>query len=187
MRVFVAIDLPDAIRTELERLQEHLPVGRAVPSDNLHLTLSFLGDQSEAACEDAHEALSDVHAKPFDVRLSGLGTFGKKAPQVIYADVERCEELIELERKITRKLRSAGVQFQKRRFRPHVTIARLSKMFSTDGLAQVQSFLATQAEFRGSQFQVREFHFYCSTLTPDQAHHEVLATYGLSKPEIDLF
>ncbi|AXI53875.1 hypothetical protein C1J05_04605 [Sulfitobacter sp. JL08] len=60
MRVFVAIDLPDEIRGELERLQEYLPVGRAVPSDNLHLTLSFLGDQSEVACEDAHGRVSGL-------------------------------------------------------------------------------------------------------------------------------
>ena len=187
MRVFVAIDLPDQICGELERLQEHLPVGRAVPSNNLHLTLSFLGDQPEATCEDAHEALADVHAQSFDLRLSGLGTFGKNTPQVIYADVERCEELIDLERKITRKLRSAGVQFQKRRFRPHVTIARLSTTLATYGLAQVHSFLASQADFQGSQFQVRVFHFYCSTLMPDHARHEILATYDLSDPEIGLF
>ena len=185
MRVFLAIDLPDAIRGELERLQEHLPVGRHVPSENLHLTLSFLGDQSDAACEDAHEALSEVHAKPFDLRLAGLGSFGKTSPQVIFADVEKCEELSELERKITRKLRNAGVQFQKRRFRPHVTIARLSKTLSAAGFADVQSFLASQGSFQGSRFQVREFHFFCSTLTPDQARHEILASYDLSSPEID--
>ncbi len=185
MRVFLAIDLPDAIRGELERLQEHLPVGRHVPSENLHLTLSFLGDQSDAACEDAHEALSEVHAKPLDLRLAGLGTFGKNTPQVIFAGVERCEELIELERKITRKLRGAGVQFQKRRFRPHVTIARLSKTLSNNTLSHIESFLADQGDFQGSRFQVREFHFYCSTLTPDQARHEILASYDLSIPEID--
>jgi 2'-5' RNA ligase len=179
MRVFLAIDLPEQIRGELERLQEHLPIGRLVPSDNLHLTLSFLGEQSEAVCEDTHEALSEVHAKPFDLRLAGLGTFGKTSPQVIFADVEKCEELIELERKITRRLRSAGVQFQKRRFRPHVTIARLPRILSTYGLARVQNFLASQASFQGSPFQVREFHFYCSTLMPEQARHEVLAIYDL--------
>jgi RNA 2',3'-cyclic 3'-phosphodiesterase len=186
MRVFLAIDLPKHIRGELERLQENLPVGRLVPSDNLHLTLSFLGEQSAAVCEDAHEALSDVHAKPFYLRLAGLGTFGKNTPQLIYADVERCQELIELERTITRKLRSAGVPFQKRRFRPHVTIARLSRTLSASGLAKVQNFIATHAHFQGSPFQVREFHFYCSILTPEQAHHEVLATYDLSNPEIDV-
>ena len=83
MRIFLAIDLPDAIRGELERLQEHLPVGRPVPSENLHLTLSFLGEQSEYVCEDVHEVLIDVHAEPFDLRLAGLGTFGKNTPQVI--------------------------------------------------------------------------------------------------------
>jgi 2'-5' RNA ligase len=45
MRVFVAIDLPDEVRRELETLQNALPVGRPVPAENLHLTLSFLGDQ----------------------------------------------------------------------------------------------------------------------------------------------
>ena len=160
MRVFLAIDLPDTIRSELKRLQENLTVGRLVPSENLHLTLCFLGDQSDAACEDAHEALSEVHAKPFDLRLAGLGTFGKNTPQVIFADVERCEELIELERKSTRKLRGAGVHFQNRRFRPHVTIARLSKTLSAAGFAQLQGFLTNQGSFQGSRFQVREFHFF---------------------------
>lgn len=179
MRIFVAIDLPDEICFELQRLQEHLRVGRVVPSDNLHLTLSFLGEQSEAVCEHVHEALSDVHAAPFDLRLSGLGSFGNKFPQVVYADVERCRELIELERNITRNLRSVGVQFQKRRFRPHVTIARLSKTLPASGIAQIQGFLASQASFRGSFFNVRQFHFYCSSLTPERAHHEILATYYL--------
>lgn len=187
MRVFVAIDLPDEIRDELEWLQEQLPVCRPVPTDNLHLTLSFLGEQSEAACEDAHEALSDVHARSFDLRLAGLGTFGKNSPQVIYADVERCEDLIALERKITRKLRTAGLQFQKRRFRPHVTIARFSRTISTSALAQVQGFLAAQAQFRGLSFEVKEFHFYRSSLTPERALHEVLATYDLSSPGIDMY
>lgn len=183
MRVFLAIDLPDHIRSELQRLQAQLPIGRPVPSDNLHLTLSFLGEQSEAACEDAHEVLSDIDSAPFVLRLAGLGSFGKSAPQVIYADVEACIELLELERKITRKLRSAGVQFQKRRFRPHVTIARLPRMLSSNGLAQVQDFIAHQGPFRGSDFQVTDFHFFRSLQTPDRVFHDVLASYHFPKVE----
>lgn len=179
MRVFIAIDLPDDIRGEIERLQAHLPVGRPVSLDMLHLTVCFLGEQSEVDCEVAHEVLSCVRAAPFALRLAGLGTFGKAVPRVIYANVDTCDGLMELERSITRKLRRAGAKFEKRRFRPHVTIARLSKVIAPHGLEQVQNFLASQAAFQGSYFHVREFHLYRSTLMPERALHEILATYDL--------
>src|SRR6056297_2175507 len=102
MRVFVAIDLPEFARSELERLQNTLAVGRPVPEENLHLTLSFLGDQSEEAVEEAHAALSNIRAPAFDLQLVGLGSFGKRSQKVLYADVARCHELIELEKRIIR-------------------------------------------------------------------------------------
>lgn len=179
MRVFVAIDLPEHARAELGTLQSYLAVGRSVPSENLHLTLSFLGEQPDDAIEEANQALSTIRAVGFNVHLAGVGSFGNRFPQIIYADVARCHELVELERRITRSLRTAGLEFQKRRFRPHVTLARLPKFLSGAEIAAVRDFLAEKAAFRGSCFAVTRFQLYRSILTPRAALHDVLANYEL--------
>lgn len=180
MRVFVAIDLPENVRSELAALQHFLAVGRSVPEENLHLTLTFLGEQREEALEETHEALSAITSPAFDLELYGVGTFGKRSPQVVFADMARCDALIELEGRMTRSLRNAGLDFEKRRFRPHVTIARLPKVVSAFELAEVRDYLDAHASFRGSPFQVTCFHLFRSTLRPQGAVHEVLATYQLS-------
>ncbi len=179
MRAFVAVDLPEPVREELETLQESLTVGRLVPWENFHLTLTFLGEQSDEAIEDAHEALSNIRATAFDLQLVGVGSFGKRSPQVVFAEVRKCDHLAELERRTTRALRHAGLEFQKRRFRPHVTIARLPRRLSLYDLADIRDYLGASAVFRSSRFEVREFKLYRSSLTSRGAVHDVLASYDL--------
>lgn len=180
MRAFVAIDLPAPVRAELETLQGSLAIGRPVPSENLHVTLSFLGEQTDEAVEAAHHALSVVRGSPFELQLVGVGSFGRRSPKVIYADLPKCAELVDLERRITRSLRAAGLEFQKRRFRPHVTISRLPKFLSPVDLAEVRDCLAASAAFRGTRFAVDGFQLYRSILTPRTALHEPLARYDLA-------
>ncbi|MFC6637168.1 RNA 2',3'-cyclic phosphodiesterase [Sulfitobacter sp. JBTF-M27] len=180
MRAFVAIDLPDLVRGELQDLQNELAVGRPVPEENFHLTLCFLGEQPEAAVEEVHQSLSSIQSPSFTLRLAGVGSFGKRSPQAIYADVAPSPELMELEKRITRTLRNAGLRFQKRRFRPHVTIMRLPKAISGFETANLQGRLAGVSAFQGSAFEVSSFQLYQSTLTPAGALHEVLASYELA-------
>ncbi|MFY0693367.1 MAG: RNA 2',3'-cyclic phosphodiesterase [Paracoccaceae bacterium] len=180
MRVFVAIDIPETIRAEITALQSAIPVGRRVPAENLHLTLRFLGEQPERAVEEAHEALSGLQAAPFQLQLAGVGSFGSRSPQVIYADLAPSSELAELERRITRALRQAGLAFPRQRFRPHVTLVRLPKIVAGVELERIRDSLADQAAFRGSVFEVHSFALYRSTLSPRGALHELLASYPLS-------
>lgn len=179
MRVFVAIDIPENIRAEVEPLQNALSIGRRVPVETMHLTLSFLGEQPQQAVEDAHEALSAIRADAFDVQLAGVGTFGKHAPRVVFVHVAPCLKLDDLVRLVTRRLRRAGLEFARQRFRPHVTIARLPKNQSAFDLERVRDFLTLHAAFHGSSFKAESFELYKSTLTPEGAVHEKLASYVL--------
>lgn len=180
MRAFVAIDLPDHVREELRALQQGLRIGRLVPTENLHLTLSFLGEQSDEEIREAHQALSTVHNCAFELQLAGVDAFGGRMPQAIVADVRQCDALNSLEQRIVRSLRSAGLKFKKQRFRPHVTIARLRKFSSESELEQVRNYLAGNAVFQASCFTVKQFSLYQSTLRPEKALHEVLASYDLT-------
>ena len=177
MRVFVAIDLPDDNRDELETLQSALSVGRLSPPENLHLTLCFLGEQSDEAVEEAHHALSSVNQPGFDLQLSGVGTFGGASPQVVFAEVAASAHLTDLQRSVTRSLRRAGLDFQKQRFRPHFTIARLPRRPAPFEIDRLRAFLTDHAGFRGSRFGVAGFGLFSSRLSPDGAIHEVLASY----------
>ena len=101
-------------------------------------------------------------------------------PQVIVADVRQCDALNDLEQRIVRSLRTAGLDFKKQRFRPHVTIARLRKSLSESELAWVRDYLTGHAAFHGSCFIVKRFSLYQSILRPKAALHEALASYDLT-------
>ena len=47
MRLFIAIELPNGLKKELERLRTAIPGARWVPTEQLHLTLAFLGEVDE--------------------------------------------------------------------------------------------------------------------------------------------
>jgi 2'-5' RNA ligase len=183
MRVFVAIDLPGGVRAELVRLQSLLSVGRPVPAENLHLTLSFLGEQSEEDVEAAHHALSSVRSAPFSLELSGLDAFGAGTPQVIFAGVKPCEGLFQLERRVVHALRQARLDFEKRRFRPHVTVMRLPARLSVVEEARIGDDLARHSGFQATEFEVDGFCLYRSSLTPKIAVYDALAGYALVAPK----
>jgi 2'-5' RNA ligase len=84
---------------------------------------------------------------------------------------------------MTRALRTAGLAFQKRRFRPHVTLARLPKHLPDFELARLRDFLAEHAAFRGSCFDVNSFRFCRSLLRPGGAVYETLERYALAGAE----
>src|SRR5689334_14198359 len=87
MRLFIAIDLPEDVRLNLENLERELrPVtssARWVAPGSIHVTLKFLGETDESRIGDIDRALAGVAAVPMDVVVHGVGFFpGGRSPRV---------------------------------------------------------------------------------------------------------
>ena len=92
-RLFVGIELPDDIRDLISDLEAPLPGVRWVESDNLHLTLRFVGDIDNRQARELADFLSTIEIDAFEMRLEGLGTFGNRDPRSLWEGVSTGSEL----------------------------------------------------------------------------------------------
>ncbi len=180
MRAFLALDLPEALVAPLTRLQAGLMVGRAVPEENLHLTLAFLGEISDAQARDLAEALSLFRHPAIDLSLSGLDLFGGKRPDVLFIGGSG-EGLEHLHDKLAHLVRAVGIALPRSRFRPHVTLARFGKDMSARDQTRLGEFLALNALARLPQARADTVTLYRSHLREDGPIYEALAEAELSR------
>ena len=176
MRTFIALPLPDSDVAVLEALQNRLPMGRAVPPENLHLTLAFLDEQPLDVLEEVNAALEALRAPAFTLTLAGLDGYGGQALAI---NAEGGAPLAELRKRILARLHGIGLQLDRRRFRPHVTLARLPARISADQQDRLGTFLSREATLRLPDIAIRSFALYSSRLRPSGAEHEELARYPL--------
>lgn len=133
MRLFIAIEIPDAIKAELTKLQTELrragaDVGWTKP-ENIHLTLRFLGEVGEWQLDDLKRLCTETAAEfqPFTLRLKDTGYFPNfRQPRVLWVglagEIGTAEELQE---RLEERLISIGFVQQDKAFKPHLTIGRV--------------------------------------------------------------
>lgn len=179
MRVFWALAPGSALRDALDRVAMSLPVGRAVPRENLHLTLAFLGEIGPDAAEAFHECIAgEVLAAPV-LRVTGLELWGGRRPGVLVARVAQRPELSRLHQLAGRAARTAGIGLERRRFRPHVTLARFGKGLDQGAVDRVQVALAGVGDTGWPAQTADSAGLWQSRLTPHGAVHEQLVEYPL--------
>ena len=131
-RVFLAIEVPDAVREALRGPVAALqPLSRSMrinPVERMHLTLHFLGHLPRTDVEDLQPALTRAVAghQRFRVAAQGVGAFpGLGRPQVLWAGVDGDDlgRLMALQTELGGALRVAGLPTDDR-FHPHLTLAR---------------------------------------------------------------
>jgi 2'-5' RNA ligase len=177
IRAFAAIPMPDPVTDALETVQDDLRIGRAVLPEHMHLTLVFLGELREPDVEEVHDAFEDIRVPAFDLRLRGIGAFGASAPRSIHACVEDSPPLRHLQAKVEQAARNAGIAIERRRFVPHVTIARLKAR--REDVAEVADFVARRSLVQPPAFQVEAFSLIRSILGRDAPVYDELARYPL--------
>lgn len=184
MRLFVAVDISEAIASAIEGAQKQLGQAGAdvawVKPGNLHLTLKFLGDTPEARLNDVKSALDLVapqHAA-FEMKLYDLGCFPDRgAPRVVWAGVtDGREQLAALAVDVDKSLYELGFPHESRPFVAHLTLGRVRSPRGADRLRKRIEELAG-AEF--GSCRVEEARLYQSTLALGGSIYDVVHTVRL--------
>ena len=170
-RLFVGLELPASYKTVLSELDPHLVGLRWLPKEQLHLTLSFLGDV-EASWEDRlHQTLGQVRVPPFFIPLHGVGFFSSRGtPSVVWVGVGKGHpHLFVLHRHIQDAVLQVGLEPDLKAFHPHVTVGR-AKGISGQAL---QPFIRSHAQTEFGLFKVTGFELYSSALSSAGAAYRV--------------
>ena len=182
MRLFIGIPLPAAARQRLAGLGGGLPGARWVAAGNMHVTLRFIGEVDGARGEDIDAALAAVQCPSFQMSLGALGCFSQgRRVRSVWAGVDKSEALAHLRKKVESAIVRAGFEADGRKFKPHVTLARLRRVPA----AKVGLFLESHGNFRAGPFAVGHFTLFHSYLNPGGAQYEALADYPLGSGKGD--
>src|ERR1044071_645180 len=160
-RLFIALPIPDDIADELSTLQSGVPDARWVPAENFHVTLCFCAEVQGAMMRDLEEELSDIAGPPFPVAIAGVEQFSSgKQPKALVTLVEKSDRLEWLQQKVSTVARNCGIEVERRKFRPHVTLARFGNGAETGH--HIAQFMASYSTFRAGPWMAQHFALYSS-------------------------
>ena len=165
MRAFVAIEVSDqTVLNSIHKIQDELNIkAKPVELHNMHFTVQFLGEVSEAMVEKISVALNSIDFSAFSIGFTSIGVFPKPSfPRVIWIGTnDGVNELEKLAEMIRSKLSQLGFSPDKK-FKSHVTIFRVKNKIEgiSDKLEKFSSY------YFGKQI-VSEIKLKKSELTPN--------------------
>lgn len=184
MRLFVALDIPDAVRRALReliaRLKTECTGARWVRPEGMHITLKFLGETDAAKLDSIRAALSSIHSgQVVESHFRGLGFFPNEFhPRVVWCGIESSSNLSQLAARVGRALEPLGFSAESRLFTPHLTLARFNSHKGLDTLVRAANNLKS---YNFGSARQPEFHLYQSVLKPSGAEYIRLATFTFVK------
>jgi 2'-5' RNA ligase len=127
VRLFFALWPDQAVRRQIVSNLEHQDIDfkhcRLVSSNNLHMTLHFIGNTSldEMACLERQA--SAVCAEPFNLMIDYSGYF--KKPKVIWFACQQVPQaLYDLHRALGQQISQCAFEPEQRPYSPHITVVR---------------------------------------------------------------
>ncbi|MGB7847475.1 MAG: RNA 2',3'-cyclic phosphodiesterase [Candidatus Acidiferrum sp.] len=180
MRLFIAIEISTEIRSALSAFLKELrgiaPHAKWVRTENLHVTLKFLGETEPAKISAIESALGSIRSmQPVTLEFRGLGFFpNEKRPRVFWVGMESSSNLQAFADEIDRSMHEMGFPLEDRPFTPHLTLAR----FSPPGLPPKLGSAATDQSSRNfGAFTAREFHLIESKLKSTGAEYTTVQSF----------
>ena len=183
-RIFLAIDIDDGVRGRVGAAQDDLrSCGgkiRWVAPGNMHVTLCFLGDIADDLLAEVCEAARQVASRhqPFDFDVRGVVCIPPGGRlRMLWAGVDESGgEMTRLQADLADALAGLGLPKEERRFRPHLTLARVKFMKDSGG---IRSAAAGQAQTDFGTVRAAQVTVYSSKLSAEGPTYTVLAAAAL--------
>jgi RNA 2',3'-cyclic 3'-phosphodiesterase len=194
MRIFIALDIDEAIRERMQRFVEGVrgfaPDARWARTEGLHVTLKFIGEKPDAVVEEIKRVLTGVRSGPFDLSLQGYGFFPTpKAARVFWIGIETGPELASLASSVDQATSTLGIPKEDRAFSPHLTLARGGARSDAPGwrkgdaanknFSYLQEKLAALPVPEFGTMTAREFFLYRSELMRGGSRYTKIARFEL--------
>jgi 2'-5' RNA ligase len=195
MRLFIALDITDAIRDRIARFVEGVsgfaPDVRWAKPESLHVTLKFIGEQPESAVEQVKQSLNIIQSSAPEILFRGYGFFPTpKSPRVFWIGIEGGPQLASLAEAVDDKMALLGIPKEDRPFSPHLTLARSagrsgsprrSKADAPNSAFQhLEERLCARPTPDFGTMTPREFFLYQSQLSPKGSKYTKLAGFALA-------
>jgi 2'-5' RNA ligase len=194
IRVFVAVELPEALRAYLGTLQFQVgtsaEAARWVGPHLLHITVRFLGEMSEERVKSVETATvaAAIVLRPFVLVLARMGAFPHaRSPRVLWVGLESdagFASLQHLHAEVENRLDQQGFGREQKPFSPHITLARLPDRSSAEerrALGDAWVSLTRRTADSPRSFPVNAVTVMSSDLRSGGPHYTALARVPLGR------
>ena len=195
MRLFIALDIDDAIRARITRFVEGVsgfaPEARWVRPESMHVTLKFIGEKPEEAVEEIKRAVSAVKGESFAIGFRSYGFFPTaKSARVFWVGIEAGPSLGKLAAAVDQVTAELGIPREEHAYNPHLTLARGGDRpgppirqkddRANRNFQKLHEKLAAMATPEFGTMTAREFFLYESRLLRGGARYTKIERFGLS-------
>lgn len=186
-RSFVAVECHDgALHSKFAEAQGLIKATGAsvklVDVENIHITMKFLGDIEDPQVEEVSQFIRDITFEPFQFKVEGVGVFPNlRRPKTIWTGItEGVGKLVNVFNEVNVGLARLGFEKDRRRFQPHLTIARVRGGQNRDRL--VDALLGLE-EMEFGEINVDRVYLKKSVLTQ---RGPIYSTLAESTPSADI-
>ncbi len=188
MRTFIALDISEDIRKRLAEFIENIQKGlirtganiKYVAPENIHVTLKFLGNTPDDLIPKIHTELEQFYntQEKALVKIGEIGVFPhRKLPKVIWVGINGSREKLSYLQEETENIcEKFGFKPENRKFSPHLTIARIKSLKSSNA---VMSVIDSHRHYGFGKMNFEKITFYQSILQPTGPIYKAFYQYHL--------
>ena len=175
VRLFVGLELSPEMKDALDFVRGGVEGAHWQGDDQLHLTLAFIGDVPLNVMRQIEDELSKTDFEPFDLTLAGVDMFGNiRQPKNLWAGVVDETPLQNLHEKILTALERIDVETDRRRYKPHVTLARFPRNIQ----ARISDWLTANSILKTPAQRIDHFSLFSSQRSSEGPSYLVEARFG---------